>query len=59
MSAAGRPPVRVQFGDQRSASVLSRAAATLGQALAARLGAAVRFDVDGDVVAAEGVSGPD
>ena len=46
------PPVHVRFGDQPSASVHSQAAAVLGRALSARLGEGVRFDLDGDVVAA-------
>jgi TRAP-type C4-dicarboxylate transport system substrate-binding protein len=47
------PAVAVRFGGyQPPASVHSRAAAALGRALAARLGDAVRFEVDGDVVAA-------
>ena len=47
------PPVHIRFGGyQPPASVHSRAAAALGRALAARLGDAVRFELDGDVVAA-------
>ena len=47
------PPVHVRFGGyQPSASVHSQAAAVLGRALSARLGEGVRFDLDGDVVAA-------
>jgi C4-dicarboxylate-binding protein DctP len=46
-------PVRIRFGGyQPPASVHSRGAAALGRALAARLGDGVRFDLDGDVVAA-------
>ncbi len=53
MTAVGRPPLHIRFGGyQPPASVHSRGAAVLGQALAARLGAAVRFELDGDVVAA-------
>lgn len=45
-------PVHIRFGGyQPPASVHSRAAAVLARALAARLGGAVRFDLDGDVVA--------
>ncbi len=47
------PPLHVRFGGyQPPASVHSQAAAVLGRALAARLGDAVRFDLDGDIVAA-------
>jgi C4-dicarboxylate-binding protein DctP len=46
-------PVRIRFGGyQPPASVHSRGAAALGRALAARLGDGVRFDLDGDIVAA-------
>lgn len=46
-------PVHIRFGGfQPPASVHSRAVAVLAQALVARLGSAVRFDLDGDVVAA-------
>lgn len=46
------PRVHIRFGGyQPPASVHSRAAAVLRRALAARLGDAVRFDLDGDIVA--------
>ena len=46
-------PVRIRFGGyQPPASVHSRGAAALGRALSTRLGDGVRFDLDGDVVAA-------
>jgi TRAP-type C4-dicarboxylate transport system substrate-binding protein len=45
--------VRIRFGGyQPPASVHSQGAAAFGRALAARLGDGVRFDLDGDVVAA-------
>jgi C4-dicarboxylate-binding protein DctP len=46
-------PIRIRFGGyQPPVSVHSRGAAVLGRALAARLGDGVRFDLDGDIVAA-------
>jgi C4-dicarboxylate-binding protein DctP len=46
-------PIRIRFGGyQPPASVHSRGAAVLGRALAGRLGDRVRFDLDGDIVAA-------
>jgi C4-dicarboxylate-binding protein DctP len=46
-------PVPIGFGGYQSpASVHSQGAEVLGRALAARLGGAVRFDLEGDVVAA-------
>jgi C4-dicarboxylate-binding protein DctP len=46
-------PVRIRFGGyQPPASVHSQGAAALGRALTARLGDGVRFELDGDVVAA-------
>jgi tripartite ATP-independent transporter DctP family solute receptor len=46
------PPIYIRFGGyQPPTSVHNRAAAVLGRALADRLGAAVQFDLDGDIVA--------
>jgi TRAP-type C4-dicarboxylate transport system substrate-binding protein len=46
-------PIHIRFGGyQPATSVHTKAANVLGQALVARLGAAVRFDLDGDIMAA-------
>jgi tripartite ATP-independent transporter DctP family solute receptor len=45
-------PISIRFGGyQPPASVHNKAAEVLGQALAARLGAGVRFDLEGNVIA--------
>jgi hypothetical protein len=44
-------PISIRFGGYQSpASVHNKAAEVLGQALAARLGAGVRFDLEGNVI---------
>jgi hypothetical protein len=44
-------PISIRFGGyQPPASVRNKAAEVLGQALAARLGAGVRFDLEGNVI---------
>jgi hypothetical protein len=45
-------PIRIRFGGyQPPASVYNRAAEVLGQALGTRLGDAVQFELDGNIIA--------